>query len=71
MKRVFSDLWGTNETRAALIVSLALVVSVIIYCFGTSYQMERFEKFGYMYNRITGAAWYYTVDEYYPTNKGR
>jgi len=58
MKKFVSDLWQMKETRVALILSITLLLSVFVYCFGTRYQMVAGAKEAYMYNRITGKYWF-------------
>jgi hypothetical protein len=68
MKRFIQELWESKETRIALILSLALITSVIIYCFGTRYQMIRpagdSDGMAYMYDRMTGSYWFCGPDFY-------
>jgi hypothetical protein len=51
------------NTKAALILSLALIISTMLYCFGTRYQMVMDQGESrvnaYMYDRITGKSWWY------------
>jgi hypothetical protein len=58
---------GSMNTKAALILSLALIFSTILYCFGTRYQMATVEDNAYMYDRITGKSWWYVDRRYNPT----
>lgn len=64
MKRLFTNPWETKETKVALILSIALFLSVVFYCFGTRYQTVATERFAYMHNRITGTCWFYTPNGY-------
>jgi uncharacterized membrane protein SpoIIM required for sporulation len=66
MKRLHRDLWEMKETRVALILSLALLLSVILYCFATRYNMVGSEATAYMYDRITGRCWFYRPGYYVP-----
>jgi hypothetical protein len=59
---------GFMNTKAALILSLALIISTILYCFGTRYQMVMAARdYEYMYDRITGKSWLYLYGNYRPT----
>ena len=65
MKKFFTDLWQTKETKVALILSITLLVSTFVYCFCTRYQMVGVSQgVAYMYNRITGTSWFCRPDTY-------
>jgi hypothetical protein len=59
------------NTKTALILSLALIISTILYCLGTRYQMiqssanDPYSTF--MYDRLTGKSWAYVMFSYTPT----
>jgi len=55
------------NTKAALILSLALIISTMLYCFGTRYQMVMGKDYAYMYDRITGKSWWHFQYTYNPT----
>jgi len=59
---------GFMNTKAALILSLDLIISTMLYCFGTRYQMVMAARdYEYMYDRITGKSWLYLYGTYRPT----
>lgn len=56
--------WLANIPPVSLL-ALAVILAVIIYCFGTRYKMVGTGKgAGYIYNRITGACWLVYGDKY-------
>jgi hypothetical protein len=73
MKRVVRDFWETKETRAALILGFALMLSVIIFCFATRYQFAAGQRYGLMYDRITGKGWSYNLvmGDYSPAHRDK
>jgi len=61
MSKIYHNLWDIKEVRCSIIVSFALILSIVIYCLCTRYQMlaisERNCHHVYMYDRITGKTW--------------
>ena len=64
-----NSLWNLKEIWIAVIISLALVLSVTIYCLGTRYQMIKptgeVNGVAFMYDRITGKYWFCATTEYW------
>jgi hypothetical protein len=58
---IFHELWETNETMSALILSIALILSVALYCFCTRYKIvptgEKDLGISFKIDRITGKTW--------------
>jgi hypothetical protein len=61
MNKIFYELWDTNAVKCTLIICFTLLLSVVIYCFSTRYQMvalaEHDRHSVYIYNRFTGKTW--------------
>jgi hypothetical protein len=61
MKNIFHGFWETKETRSALILSIALIFSVALYCFCTRYQIvatgEKDIGISFRIDRITCKTW--------------
>lgn len=50
------------NTKIALILSCALILSTVLYCLGNRYHMVGVNEMAYMYDRITGKSWFHVAD---------
>jgi hypothetical protein len=62
-----------SEMSKAWLTAVVILLALILYCFGTRYQMVPTGFYGkaYLVNRVTGEVWIYEENKYLPTEPAR